>query len=150
MVGKSEFFACIAIRFGKRKHRREDRHCRVREQTIDTIGRNRKLCVVVIVGVDENAVGQSRKPRGDFHSGSDDAGLGTRCGEFFHILANERPHWRDRARKSQTEAVEHGFSSQRQHVFRNVFIFGVGDEVANVLRQPGYVRKLTRTFLWLR
>src|SRR6058998_1641207 len=32
MVSDREFFACIAIHFGERKHGRKDRNCRVGEQ----------------------------------------------------------------------------------------------------------------------
>src|SRR2546427_10817102 len=99
--------------------------------------------------MDENAVGHRRKTRGNFHSGSDDAGFGTRNREFFHVLADKRAHRRDRTRKSQPEAIENGFPSQRQHFFRNVFIFRICDELANVLRQARYIRELPRTFLRL-
>src|SRR5467141_3223181 len=62
-------------------------------------------------------------------------------------MANPPSHGRDGTRKSQAEAVENGFPSQRQHFFRNVLIFRIDDEFGNILRQPGYIRKLTGTFL---
>src|SRR5438552_6351121 len=97
--------------------------------------------------MDESAIGQSRETCGNLHSGSDDTGFGTGSGKFFYVLANERSHRRNGTCKSQTEAVENGFPSQRQDFFRNVLILRIDDELANVLRQPRYIREPTGTFL---
>src|SRR6267142_1584351 len=118
-----------------------------RELTVDTIGRDRKLRVVVVVGMDESAVGQSRETCGNFHSGSDDAGFGTGSSEFFNVLANQRSHWRDGPCQSKAEAVENRFPSQREHAFWNILILRIDDELGNVLGQPRYIWKLTGAFL---
>src|SRR5207244_7510711 len=49
--------------------------------------------------------------------------------------------------KIQTEAIETGFPSQFKYFFRNIRIFRIDDELGNILRQAGYIWKLTGTFL---
>ena len=114
-------FPGTAVALSQREHRGQRGRSRMREQAIHAILRDRQLRVVVVVGVDRDAVGKRRKARRQLERRSDDraAAVG-RAAKGAQILAHDVTGFGRVAGERQAEAVQDRALAEAHHVLRDV------------------------------
>ena len=122
-----------AVALADRQHRRQCRRRRMGEQPVDAVLGDGKLGVVVVVGMDRNAVGERGEARGHFHAGADDrAAFGDCAAERAQMLAHDMARLGNTARECQSDAVENGAFAEVHHVGGNVVGARARDEFGDV------------------
>ena len=81
----------------------------MRQQAIDAVGGNGELGVVVIVGMDADAIGEGGKARRNLAAGADHRRRARAKVQDRRDGAAPAHRWRDRPGKSQAETIENRF-----------------------------------------
>ncbi len=137
VIGREQVLPGAASRLTQRECRRKHGDGGMREQSVDAILGDGELGVVVIVGVDEVAVGEGGESRREFLRGADHRALARARSKRLNVFLHERRERRDRSGERQAEAVEDRLLAQRHHVIGNVFVTRVDDEFRDVAREAG-------------
>ncbi len=133
LVGGHHVPAAATIALRQRQHGRQRRRGRMREQSVDTVLRDRELRVVVVVGVYRETVRERGEARGQAHAGADhDAAVLARDAERREVALRDAPGLRHGAGERQPQAVEHGAPSEMRDVRRNILRPRRDDEVGDV------------------
>ena len=106
------------------------------EQAVDAVLGDRKLGIVVIVGMNRDAVGEGGETRRHFHAGADNgAAFVCRDAERFEIGAHDVAGFGGIAGEREPEAVEDGTLAQVHDRGGNGGGFGIDDKTGHVCRQ---------------
>ena len=122
LVGEHEIRAAAPVALGERQRGRQRGRGRMREQAVDAILRHGELRVVVVVGVDREAVGERGEARGQRASR-----CRSRCEprseampRRFEVAVRDLAALGGRAGEREAEAVEHRALAEVRHVARDV------------------------------
>ena len=137
MVGLHQRPARGAHALGGGQRRRSRRRGGVGEQAVDPVAGHRELGVVVIVGVNGDAVGERREAGRGRHRGADHRGRPAGAAEGFEMGAHDAPAGRHRTGERQPEPVEDRLLAQLDHVVGDVVDGGGGDEVGDMGGERG-------------
>ncbi len=108
LVGGEHVQARAIVALAQRQHRRQRRGGGVREQAVDPVFGNGELRVVVIIGVDGDAVRERGEARRHFHGGTDDGrALVGRNAERLEIGAHDAAGFRGIAGKREPQGIEY-------------------------------------------
>ena len=136
LIGEHQIRSAAPVALGQRQHRRQRRRGRMRQQAVDAVLGDRKLRVVVIVGVNREAVGECGETRGHSQLAADHgAAFVGGDAQLSEIATRDVARLRRRARERESDSVEHRALAQMRHVFRNVARLRAQDETRNVIGQ---------------
>jgi hypothetical protein len=113
------------------------------EQAIDAVFRGGELRVVVIVGVDGDAIDKGRETRGSFLGCSDDGGFTFANAETFDVALGDGAAFRAGARQCQSQTIEDRFLAQVDYFLGKALVFRIKDKLGNVFRQAGSLGEIT-------
>src|SRR5690606_7739230 len=103
-------------------------------QAIDPVLGDGKLGVVIVVGMDADAVGESSEARRDLAVASDDGGLAGCQAEIVQMPAHEFAAAGYGAGQAEAETVQDRLLADLHDFARKVFQLRVDDEFSDVLR----------------
>ena len=86
------------------------------QQAVDAVLGDRQLRVVIVVGMDADAVGEGGEARRHLAAAADDGGAALAEAEIVEMLANQFAALGDRAGQRQAEAVEDGLLAKLDHL----------------------------------
>ncbi len=136
LIRRHEIAAALPVPLGERQRRRQRRCRRMREQPVHAILGDGELSVVVVVGMDRDAVGERREARGQAHVTSDHGAAvvacNAQCGE---VAAGDVTGLRGGARECQADAVEHRTLAEMGDVGRDILCARSNHEAGNVIGQ---------------
>ena len=112
VIGEHEVPPGGFTQLGDGEGRRQRRRGRMGEQAIDAVLGHRELGVVIVVGVDADAVGEGGEARRHLAAAADDRGGALGQAEIVEVLAHQLAALGDRARQRQAEAVEDGLLAE--------------------------------------
>ena len=137
VIGQHHVGAGGTERFAHGERSGQGRGGRMGEQAVNAIRGHGELRVVIVVGVDADAVGEGREARGHLAAGTDDGCRARRQTKLVEMAANQRTALRDRAGQRQPDAVEDGLLAERNDVVGQILYGGGDDEIRHIVGQAG-------------
>ncbi len=136
LIRGHQITAAPTIPLGERQRGRQRRRRRMGEQAVDAILGNGELRVVVVIGVDRNAVGECREARGKPQFASDHGAAALGCdAQRGKIAPGDATGLRRGAGQRQADAIEHRTLAEMGHVGRYVLPVRGDNEAGDVVGQ---------------